>query len=124
MKFLFMLDIKEELLMNNLSKNIVTQRHALHLTQEKLAERAGISVNFLSKLERSASKSVSAETLQRLADALEISMEELLNGKSPSQSYRGPYEAQLNKLLLNYNQNTREQICKGLITIIKSFNHP
>ena len=110
--------------MNNLSKNIVTQRHALHLTQEKLAERAGISVNFLSKLERSASKSVSAETLQRLADALEISMEELLNGKSPSQSYRGPYEAPLNKLLLNSNQNTREQICKGLITIIKSFNQP
>lgn len=52
MKFLFMLDIKEELLMNNLSKNIVTQRHALHLTQEKLAERAEISVNFLSKLDR------------------------------------------------------------------------
>lgn len=118
-----MLDIKEELLMNNLSQNIVAQRHALHLTQEKLAERAGISVNFLSKLERSASKSVSAETLQRLANALEISMEELLNGSNHNQqNFPGPYEAKLNKLLLNYDQNTREQICKGLITIIKSFN--
>ncbi|MBC8744268.1 helix-turn-helix transcriptional regulator [Lactobacillus sp. Marseille-P7033] len=110
--------------MNNLSQNIVKQRHALHLTQEKLAERAGISINFLSKLERSASKSVSAETLQRLANALEISMEELLNGNgnNQQQNFPGPYEAELNKLLLNYDQRTREQLCKGLIAIIKSFN--
>ena len=121
MKFLFMLDIKEELLMNNLSKNIVTQRHALHLTQEKLAERAEISVNFLSKLERSASKSVSAETLQRLADALEISMEELLNGINKEYSYiKGPYEIQLNKILDSYSQTQREEICKGIITILNT----
>ena len=56
--------------MNNLSENIVRQRHTLHLTQEKLAERAGLSVNFLSKLERGTSRTVSAETLQRLANAL------------------------------------------------------
>lgn len=85
--------------MNNLSENIVKQRHTLHLTQEKLAERAGLSVNFLSKLERGTSRTVSAETLQRLANALKISMEELLTGGE---------------------QEQREEICKGLITIPKA----
>ena len=79
--------------MNNLSQNIVNHRHVLHLTQEKLAEKAKISVNFLSKLERGASRTVSAETLQHLANALKISMEELLNGIDGEHSYtKGPYE--------------------------------
>lgn len=110
--------------MNNLSQNIVKQRHALHLTQEKLAEKAGMSVNFLSKLERGASRTVSAETLQRLANALEISMEELLNGINKEYSYtKGPYEIQLNKILKSYSQTQREEICKGLITILNAQEH-
>jgi transcriptional regulator with XRE-family HTH domain len=108
---------------NNLSENIVKQRHALHLTQEKLAERAGMSVNFLSKLERGASRTVSAETLQHLASALEVSMEELLTGTEQVHTFKGPYEIKLNKLLANYPQDQREAICKGLITILNAQNH-
>lgn len=106
--------------MNNLSENIVKQRHTLHLTQEKLAERAGLSVNFLSKLERGTSRTVSAETLQRLANALKISMEELLTGGVQEHPYRGPYEVELEKSLASYPQEQREEICKGLITILKA----
>lgn len=110
--------------MNNLSQNIVKQRHALHLTQEKLAEKAGMSVNFLSKLERGASRTVSAETLQRLANALEISMEELLNSINKEYSYtKGPYEIQLGKILKSYSQTQREEICKGIITILNAQEH-
>ena len=108
---------------SNLSKNIVTQRHALHLTQEKLAKRAGMSVNFLSKLERGASKTVSAETLQHLANALEVSMEELMLGTEQPHTAKGPYEIKLAKLLASYPQDQREAICKGLITILNAQKH-
>lgn len=108
---------------NNLSQNIVAQRHAMHLTQEKLAEEAGMSVNFLSKLERGASKTVSAETLQHLANALDVSMEELMSGAEKTHLTKGPYEIKLSKLLDSYSQDQREAICKGLLMILSTQNH-
>jgi transcriptional regulator with XRE-family HTH domain len=48
------------------------------LTQEQLAERAGISVDFLSLIERGKS-SPSFENLDELADALEVTVAELFN---------------------------------------------
>jgi transcriptional regulator with XRE-family HTH domain len=48
------------------------------LTQEQLAERAGISVDFLSLIERGKS-SPSFENLEELADALEASVAELFS---------------------------------------------
>lgn len=95
----------------------------MHLTQEKLTERAGLNVNFLSKLERGANKTVSAETLQHLATALEVSMEELLTETEASHLTKGPYEIQLSKLLSSYTQEQRESICKGLLTILNAQKH-
>jgi len=48
------------------------------LTQEQLAERAGISVDFLSLIERGKS-SPSFENLDELADALEVSVAALFS---------------------------------------------
>lgn len=48
------------------------------LTQEQLAERAGISVDFLSLIERGRS-SPSFENLDELADALEVSVADLFS---------------------------------------------
>jgi transcriptional regulator with XRE-family HTH domain len=48
------------------------------LTQEQLAERAGISVDFLSLIERGRS-SPSFENLAELAEALEVSVAELFS---------------------------------------------
>ena len=48
------------------------------LTQEQLAERAGISVDFLSLVERGKS-SPSFENLEEIADALEVSVAELFS---------------------------------------------
>jgi transcriptional regulator with XRE-family HTH domain len=45
------------------------------LTQEKLAELAGISVDFVSLIERGLS-SPSFDTIQKLADILEVKFEE------------------------------------------------
>jgi transcriptional regulator with XRE-family HTH domain len=46
------------------------------LTQEKLAERAGISVSFLSMIERG-ERSAHVETLAKISDALRIPLAEL-----------------------------------------------
>lgn len=53
-------------------------RAARGLTQEQLAERAGISVDFLSLIERG-KNAPSFENLDELADALEVSVAELFS---------------------------------------------
>jgi transcriptional regulator with XRE-family HTH domain len=50
-------------------------RNERGLTQEQLAERAGISIDFLSLIERGKS-SPSFENLDELADALKVSVAE------------------------------------------------
>src|SRR5690348_10035255 len=51
-------------------------RQAAGLTQETLAERAGLSVSSISKLERAGRHRPRAETLQLLLHALPLSQEE------------------------------------------------
>src|SRR5438128_5871204 len=51
-------------------------RHAAGLTQEGLAERAGLSARGISDLERGVSRSHRADTVQRLAMALALSARE------------------------------------------------
>jgi len=67
-----MMDIKE-ILAENLRKN----RRKRGLTQEKLAEKADMSLQYLAMLEI-ANKFPSGEMLERLATALEIETYELL----------------------------------------------
>lgn len=52
--------------------------------QRELAERAGISVTFLSDVENDKPKSVSADVLFRLARALGTSLDYLMTGGGPS----------------------------------------
>ena len=60
-----------------LSQNIKTIRGKLHISQEKLAEYAGISLSYLSDIERCKTW-VSDKTLQNLAKALNKEAWELL----------------------------------------------
>jgi transcriptional regulator with XRE-family HTH domain len=53
-------------------------------TQKQLAERAGISVTFLSDVENDKPKSVSADVLFRLAGALGSTLDYLMTGRGPS----------------------------------------
>jgi transcriptional regulator with XRE-family HTH domain len=48
------------------------------LTQEKLAELSGLSVDFLSLIERGR-RSPSFQTIERLAEALQVKVKELFN---------------------------------------------
>lgn len=58
-------------------KNLQKYRMENHLTQEALAEKAGISLSFYSNLERG-HKSMSLHVLRKLADSLNVSTDFLL----------------------------------------------
>ena len=60
-----------------LGQRIRSHRRALHLTQEALAERVGISASFLGHIERG-SRVLSVETLVALCTALSATPNELL----------------------------------------------
>lgn len=63
-------------IVDTIAKRIRERRRTLGLTQEKLAERAGLSVNYLAQLEIS-DKTPSLKTLAALAHALETDVSDL-----------------------------------------------
>jgi transcriptional regulator with XRE-family HTH domain len=64
-------------LLKILARHIKEQRKILDLSQEMLAERAGVSSNFLARIEI-ADKTPSLSTIVRLANALEVPVADLL----------------------------------------------
>lgn len=65
------------MLYDGLGKRIRQQRTLAHMTQEKLAEEAGISLSFLGHIERGTRKA-SLDTVVRICNALKCSPQILL----------------------------------------------
>lgn len=63
-----------------IGKRIRAERRKQDLTQEKLAEMAGISESFMGHIERGG-RTLSIETLAKLSDALNLSMEYIVCGE-------------------------------------------
>ena len=63
--------------LENLGKRIREERLKKGLTQEQLAEKVDISLNFMSLIENG--KNMSVQTLINLANALDVSIDYLLN---------------------------------------------
>ncbi|MHB1521360.1 MAG: helix-turn-helix domain-containing protein [Ferrimicrobium sp.] len=63
-----------------LADRIKALRNRLHLTQEKLAHDAGLSVYTISKLDRGERVDPSVFTVDALAQALDTTVDELLHG--------------------------------------------
>ena len=76
-----------------LARRIRSLREKLGITQEEFASRCGISVSFVSLLERG-ERSPSYETLLQVAEALETSLAELFRN-SVGPSYDDPYYSKL-----------------------------
>lgn len=70
-------NVNKDELMLLVGNNIRRYRLEHHLTQDQLAEKAGISTSFCANLERG-KKSMSIMTLRDIADSLEISVDYLL----------------------------------------------
>jgi len=63
----------------NLAKNIERLRKVKGLSQEKLARLADVANNTLIKMESGENKNPTLETLKKVAKALEVSVDELIN---------------------------------------------
>ena len=70
-----------------IGRRLRKQRLTLQLTQEQLAEKAGISFSFLGHIERG-TRIASVETLARLSKALEMDMHYIVFGHSSGYSAR------------------------------------
>ena len=64
-------------LQKTLGEAIRTERLARHLTQEQLAEKSDLSLNFIGNLERG-EQMASLESIVRVAEAMKISGAELM----------------------------------------------
>jgi len=63
----------------NLAKNVKRLREAKGLSQEKLARLADVANNTLIKMETGKNKNPTLETLVRVAKALDVSINKLVN---------------------------------------------
>jgi len=63
----------------NLAKNVKRLREAKGLSQERLARLADVANNTLIKMETGKNKNPTLETLVRVAKALDVSINKLLN---------------------------------------------
>lgn len=66
-----------DFLLKRMSRNIVILRKRMGLTQEKLAEKAGLSTRYLSRIE-TASANPTIEVLAPIAKALNTSIDDLI----------------------------------------------
>ena len=64
-----------------LSSNIKKLRKQHHLSQEKLAQKAGINYSTLIKIESGNNKNPTLETLTKLANVFKIKIDELVGRK-------------------------------------------
>jgi len=64
----------------NLAKNIKKLREAKGLSQEKLARLADVANNTLIKMESGENQNPTLDTLKKVAKALEVSVDDLING--------------------------------------------
>ena len=63
----------------NLAKNIIRLRKTKGLSQEKLARLADVANNTLIKMESGENQNPTLDTLKKVAKALDISVDELIN---------------------------------------------
>ena len=61
-----------------LAKRLKELRKERNWTQQKLAEKAGLSFNAITKIEQGAAKHPTLKTLLKLADTFEISLDALI----------------------------------------------
>ena len=64
-----------------LAKSVKEYRRQKGLTQQKLAEKTGLSFNTITKIEQGIGDSTTLKTIVKLADALGVSIDELVGRK-------------------------------------------
>lgn len=100
-----------------LAHNITRYRKSAHLSQERLAEMSNISVGYLSKLERSIIENVSITILMKIANALHVTINDLVYDNKQSLD-PNLNQKRLNQLLNEMDDKTSEKLSQSLINTI------
>ncbi len=85
------------------------------MTQEQLADKADLSLNFISKLERSASQNLSLENASKIAKALNIRLADLIDDREKNSDVE-----QLNYLLSQLSNESQSELATSFSLIVKS----
>lgn len=104
----------------HLGSKIRKYRHLAGMTQEELAEYSNLSVNYISKVEREKKQSISIEKLAAICNALNISVEEILDGKHNLSIKKLPPKAiELITYLRDSDNSNIDEIFEQLLLLIK-----
>ncbi|WP_334330533.1 helix-turn-helix domain-containing protein [Companilactobacillus sp. HBUAS59699] len=104
----------------NVGGNIARERHNQKMTQEQLAEFSDLTINYLSKIERGTTTRLSANTLNKIAKSLGVTMDSLMNGENIESNKKfGPNLRQLANFLNNLEPEQGEQLSKRVLQVIK-----
>lgn len=64
-----------------LTKKVLALRKKAGWSQQKLAEKAGLSYNMITKIEQNIAKQPTIQTVMKIAAAFSVSLDELVNRK-------------------------------------------
>lgn len=101
-----------------IGKLIRAKRKTIAMTQEQLAEQSGLSVNFISSLERLDKQNISIQKLIAIANALDVSVIDLLKGDQADFSGLPLYAQLLIKRLASMDFCQANQVAKHLLALI------
>lgn len=106
---------------NQLGTNIAALRRKRKMTQEQLADQSGLTVNYLSKIERGLAQNFSAINLLKIARALNTSVDDLAAGTQPRKHPVGshPNRDELLFLLDQMSFQDSEDMAKLLVKMLK-----
>lgn len=114
----------------NLGEEISRRRREQKLTQEDLAELSDLSVNFISRLERTKDQNISIQKLDSIARALNTTTPDIINNAYSAKNLK--VEERINNTpvfiqkvtneLRKLPDDQAERICKSLIVILKEIN--
>lgn len=90
------------------------------MTQEELAEYSNLSVNYISKIEREKKQNISIEKLVDICNALNISVEEILDSKHNISIKKLPPNAvELITYLRDSDNSNIDEICEQLLLLMR-----
>lgn len=111
---------RSEDLLTTIAEHIRTRRKTLGLTQEELAERAGLSTNYVAKLEIGMN-APSLQSLSRLAEALQIDLGALVTlGRTFSHTDRVEAVAQMMESLDEQEEEVLIGHIRSMVELMKS----
>ncbi|MCC4440708.1 helix-turn-helix domain-containing protein [Limosilactobacillus reuteri] len=103
----------------NIGDNIKKYRVAAGLTQQELAEKGGLSINFVSRIEWSNNQNISLKNLAKLDKALNVPLANLVKN---DQNRNNPNVEKLVHLLYSLDVEQANTLSQSFLTIINSFN--